>query len=159
MTDDTTNTADGGAVELALRLIPPEAWQTVFALVQIAVDPKAVKRHLRSLHDALAATTAAQQKLEAQRIELEAQWARDRAEILADRVKLREGQVELASKKDRREDDLLQREKRIRELEDLWKFVGEEDDVRSGFPGGGIFDANESPKCLRLCERRHRRPR
>jgi hypothetical protein len=73
---------------LPLRLIPPEAWQTVFALVKIVVDPKAVKRHLRQLHDALAAIAAAQQKLEAQGIELEAKWAADRAELEQERASL-----------------------------------------------------------------------
>jgi hypothetical protein len=144
MTDDTApidaapdTAADaGGAVELALRLIPPQAWETVFALVRIAVDPKFARRNLRSLHDSLAATTAAQKKLDADRVEFAVYERQTREELTARDIKLREKEVELATKKDAREDRLREREEHIRELEHRWAFVGEDDDVKTGFRQG-----------------------
>jgi hypothetical protein len=132
--DDATD-ADGGTVELALRLAPPAAWQMVFALVKIAVDPRTTKRNLRALHDALASVTAGQDKLAAERTAFDEYERTTRAELTAQAAKLREGQVELANAKDAREDNLAERERRIRALEAAWKFVGEDnvDDVARGF--------------------------
>jgi hypothetical protein len=130
---DTATAADaGGAVELALRLIPPAAWEGMFLLGKIATDPKAVRRHLRQLHDALAAVTAGQDKLAADQAAFTAYEQKTREELTAQAAKLREGQVELANAKDAREDNLAEREKRIGELEHRWAFIGD-DDVRRGF--------------------------
>jgi hypothetical protein len=119
--DPTDTAADaGGAVELALRLIPPTAWEGMFLLGKIATDPKAVRRHLRQLHDALAAVTAGRDKLAAERTAFDEYEQKTRAELTAQAAKLRAGQVELATAKDAREDRLAEREQRIRELEQAW---------------------------------------
>jgi hypothetical protein len=94
-----------------------------------------VKRHLRQLHDALAVVTAGPDKLAAERTAFDEYERTTRAELTAQAAKLREGQVALATAKDAREDPLAERERRIRELEAAWKFVGEDnvDDVARGF--------------------------
>src|SRR4029077_4769930 len=89
-----------------------DSFAAVNNLIALAVDPKAVRRNLRSLHDALAATAAAQQQLESDRAAFAEYEKATRAE--------REGQVELANKKEAREDRLAEREQRIRELENAW---------------------------------------
>lgn len=145
MTDATAADA-GGPVEL-LRLMPPTAWEGMLVIGKIATDPKAYRRALRALHDSLAAVTAGQDKLAADRAEQDAQLAKDRAEISAERVKLREGQVALANQKDSRENNLAEREQRIRELEHRWAFVGEDDDVRRGFRSaefGALYKARSA---------------
>jgi hypothetical protein len=75
----------GGAVELALHLIPPAAWQGFFALLKIAEDPKAARRVMRSLHDSLAAEAEAQKKTHEERAALAADKTKQLAEIAAER--------------------------------------------------------------------------
>jgi hypothetical protein len=97
-----------------------DSFAAVNNLIALATDPRTVKRHLRQLHDSLAATTAARRQLETDRAEHDRVIAAERAEIAAERAKLREGEVALANKKEAREDLLAEREKRIRELEKAW---------------------------------------
>lgn len=130
---DTTETDAGDAVELALRLIPPTAWDGMLVLGKIATDPKAVRRHLRQLHDALASVTAGQDKLAADRAAFDEYERTTREELTAQAAKLREGQIALATTKDAREERLAERCSRINELERYWAFIGEDDDVKSRF--------------------------
>ena len=53
------------AQQLADRL--PDSFKAANNLIALAIDPKAVKRNLRALHDAMAAASAAQVKLAADR--------------------------------------------------------------------------------------------
>jgi hypothetical protein len=115
-TDDMATDADGGTVELALRLAPPESWAMVFALVKIAADPRTTKRNLRALHDSLAATAQAQRQLETYRTEHDAQLAKDRAELAAERDVLTKRQVAAHQA----EASLEERTERIRKLELAW---------------------------------------
>jgi hypothetical protein len=87
------------------------------------------------LHDALAAVTAGQDKLAAERTAFDEYERTTRAELTAQAAKLREGQVALAAAKDAREDRIAERERRISAPEAEWKFVGEDnvDDVARGF--------------------------
>jgi hypothetical protein len=82
-TDDATATAAaaGGAVELALRLIPPAAWEGMFLLGKIATDPKAIRRHLRQLHDSLVAEAEAQKKTQEDRAAFDEYKAKETAEL------------------------------------------------------------------------------
>jgi hypothetical protein len=73
------------------------------------------------LHDALAATTAAQRQLESDRADFATYEQKTREELTAQAAKLREGQVELANRKEAREDRLAERERRIGELEKAWR--------------------------------------
>jgi hypothetical protein len=132
---DSDDMPDDGAVELALRLAPPQSWEMCFALVKIAVDPRTTKRNLRALHDALSATTVARQQLETDRTTFATYEQKTRAELEQQAAKLREGQVELANKKEDREDRLAEREQRISALERQWRFIGEDNvaDVERGF--------------------------
>jgi hypothetical protein len=102
-------------------LITPEAFLMVQNLISLAINPKEVRRHLRSLHDALAAVDAAEKRLNDARVAHDAHVAKTTAELDARAAKLREGEVALANKKEDREDRLAEREQRIRELEDAWK--------------------------------------
>jgi hypothetical protein len=73
MSDDTdealkTIAADVKAV-LDKLSTSVEADKAVRDLIALALDPRAVKRNLRQLHDALAAVSAAQSKLDAERAE------------------------------------------------------------------------------------------
>jgi hypothetical protein len=121
MADDQPDT-DDVATEQPERLALPslDSFKAVRDLVALAIDPRAVKRHLRQLHDALAATDAAQRKMESDRAEHDRVIAAERAEISAGRAKLSADQTALANKKEAREDSLAEREKRIRELEKAW---------------------------------------
>jgi hypothetical protein len=111
-TDDTTEVdtdtpaadAGGVAVELALHLIPPAAWQGFFALLKIAEDPKAVRRVMRSLHDSLAAEAEAQKKTRDERAAHDAKVVKDRAELVDREKKLRAREVAHAGERGRWED-------------------------------------------------------
>jgi hypothetical protein len=133
--DDEPATDDVAEQPERLALPSLDSFGAVNNLIALAIDPKAVKRHLRQLHDALAAVTAGQDKLAAERTAFDEYERTTRAELTAQAAKLREGQVALATAKDAREDNLAERERRIRELEAAWKFVGEDnvDDVARGF--------------------------
>jgi hypothetical protein len=102
-------------------LITPEAFLMVQNLISLVINPKEVRRHLRSLHDALAAVDAAEKKLNDARVAHDAHVAKTTAELDARAAKLREGELALANKKEWREDDLLERERRVAELEAAWK--------------------------------------
>jgi hypothetical protein len=114
-------------------IITPEAFMMVQNLISLCINPKEVRRHLRSLHDALAAADAAEKRLNDVRGAHDTQVAQDRAELADREKKLREGETALANKREWREDNLLERERRISRLEAQWAFVGEEPDVYSGF--------------------------
>jgi hypothetical protein len=114
--DDVATDAGGGTVELALRLAPPEAWQMVFALVKIAVDPRTTKRNLRALPDSLAATTAAQRQLESDRAALDQHKAKELAEIAAERDVLMKRRLAVHEA----EGTLKERFERIGKLEAAW---------------------------------------
>jgi hypothetical protein len=134
--DDTPDTDDMAEPTERLPVLPSlDSFKAVRDLVALAIDPRAVKRNLRSLHDALAATTAARHELESARAAHDAQVAKDRAEFAADRAKLREGETALANKREWREDNLLERERRISALEAAWKSLklpGEDNFVTFG---------------------------
>jgi hypothetical protein len=134
--DDTyLDDGPGAEAEQPERLALPslDSFKAVRDLVALEIDPKSVKRHLRQLHDSLAAVTAGQDKLAADQAAFTAYEQKTREELTAQAAKLREGQVALANAKDLREYNLAERELRIRELEDRWRFIGEDEDVRSGF--------------------------
>jgi hypothetical protein len=59
----------------------PDSFKAVNNLIALAVDPKAVKRNLRALHDAMAAASAAQVKLAADRAAFDEYKATETAEI------------------------------------------------------------------------------
>src|SRR5580692_4468470 len=107
MTDDTIDAAAEQSERLSLPSL--DSFKAVRDLVALAIDPKAVKRHLRQLHDALAARTAAQKKLETDRAEFSAYEQKTREELTAQAAEMRECQVELANAKDAREDNLAER--------------------------------------------------
>jgi hypothetical protein len=86
---------------LADRL--PDSFKAASDLIALAVDPKAVKRNLRALHDAMAAASAAQVKLAADRAAFDEYKAKETAELEQQRktagstwamVKSREAAVE-----------------------------------------------------------------
>jgi hypothetical protein len=64
----------------------PEAWRQVFALIELAADPKGFKRRLHGLANALAAASAAQLALSTDRAALAADRAKQIAEIEAMRA-------------------------------------------------------------------------
>jgi hypothetical protein len=101
-------------------LIAPEAFMMVQNLISLCVNPREVRKHLRQLHDALAAVDAAEKRLNDARVAHDARIAEITAELAAGQAKLREGETALANKKEWREDNLLERERRIRELENAW---------------------------------------
>jgi len=79
--DAAINGMTDGEQPTRLSLPPLDSFRAVKDLVALAVDPRAVKRHLRQLYDALTAITAAQHKLEADRAAHAEQVVKDRAEI------------------------------------------------------------------------------
>jgi len=85
-------------------------------LISLCVNPKQVRRHLRSLHDALAAVDAAEKRLNDARVEHDAAIAKDRAELAAERhtLLLRRQRVEQS------ETELEQKRETIRKLESSW---------------------------------------
>jgi hypothetical protein len=109
--------------------LPALDFRAVRDLVALAIDPKMVKRNLRSLHDALAATTAAQRQLESDRAEHDAQLAKDRAELAAERDVLMKRRLAVHQA----EASLAERSERIGKLERAWRNLGEPDSVISGF--------------------------
>jgi hypothetical protein len=116
-----TDDIDTAAEQIEHRpLITPEAFLMVQNLISLVINPKEVRRHLRSLHDALVAVDAAEKRLNDARVAHDAHIAKTTAELDARAAKLREGEVALANKKEAREDNLVEREKRIRELEKAW---------------------------------------
>jgi hypothetical protein len=125
-------------VEQPERLALPtlDSFKAVRDLIALCIDPRTVKQRLRQLHDSLAAIAAAQLKLDAREA---AVVAREAAADTREReqnqraVKLHEQEVELATAKDARLDAVMERERRIGELEAAWRFVAEDDDVRRGF--------------------------
>jgi hypothetical protein len=80
---DTPDDTDDTATEQPARLSLPslDSFKAVRDLVALAIDPRAVKRHLRQLHDALAAVDAAQRKLVEDRAAHDEYLAKTRAEI------------------------------------------------------------------------------
>jgi hypothetical protein len=133
--DDVTDADIGieAAVELEHRPIPPEVLAAAFSLIVLLPDQKIFKSRLRGFANALAAIDTARKKLVVERAAFSEYQEKTKAELDARAIKLRAGEVALADKKDDREDNLAEREQRIRELEDQWRFVGEDGDVRSGF--------------------------
>jgi hypothetical protein len=122
-TDDATDdTPDDPTEQPEHHPVLPslDSFKAVRDLVALVTDPRMVKRNLRSLHDALAATTAAQRQLESDRAALAEYEKATRAELAAREAKLREGEVALANKKEAREDRLVEREQRIAALEKAW---------------------------------------
>jgi len=128
---DTVDTAAdaGGAVELAPRLIPPAAWEGMFLLGKIATDPKAVRRHLRQLHDALAAVSAGQAKLASEREQFTRYVAETTAELEQQRAAVQKRRLDVEAA----EEGLNERHHQISNLEAAWRNLGEPDDVKSGF--------------------------
>jgi hypothetical protein len=59
----------------------PDSYKAVNNLIALAIDPKAAKRNLRALHDALEAITDAQQKLDADRIAFDQYRTKETAAI------------------------------------------------------------------------------
>jgi hypothetical protein len=119
--DDTPASDDVTEQSERRPLITPEAFMMVQNLISLCVNPKEVRRHLRSLHDALAAADAAEKRLNDARVAHDAHVAKTTAELAEREKKLREGEVALANKREWREDDLLERERRISALEAAWK--------------------------------------
>lgn len=111
--------------------ILPEAWQQVFALIELAADPKGFKRRLHGLANALAAASAAQLKLAADRAAHDTQLAKDRAELEADRavVQKRRLDVEVA------EGRSAEREQRYFELQKQWGNLKLPGDTFAAFGG------------------------
>jgi septal ring factor EnvC (AmiA/AmiB activator) len=111
----------------------PADFAAVANLLALVVDMRSCKARLRSLHDALAATSAAQAKLDAERAAFAEHEAATRAALAKREAELDELQVELANIKTAREFSLRDREQRIADLERIWAFAGETDeDVRRG---------------------------
>ena len=62
-------------------IILPETWRQIFALVELAADPKGFKRRLHGLANALSAVDAATRKLAAERLAFDAYKAKETAEL------------------------------------------------------------------------------
>jgi hypothetical protein len=134
--DDQPATDDVAEPTERLSLPTLDSFAAVRDLIALCIDPRSVKQRLRQLHDSLAAVAVAQQKLDAREAAVaarEAAAAEHEKAITAQELKLREGQVALATAKDARLDAVIERERRVGELEAQWRFVAEDDDVRSGF--------------------------
>lgn len=127
MTD--TDATDNGTERPEHLSLPPDSFKAVRDLIALVIDPRAVRRHLRQLHDALATVSTAQLALATERTAHDAHLAKDRAELEAERAAVQKRRVEVEIAEGR----LVEREERIRELEAAWKNLGEPDDVRSGF--------------------------
>jgi len=114
--DDQPDTDD--IAEPAERLALPtlDSFAAVRDLIALCIDPRAVKRHLRQLHDALAATAAAQRQLENDRAEHDRVIAAERAEIAAERDALMKRRVDVHQA----EASLAERTERITRLERAW---------------------------------------
>jgi superfamily I DNA/RNA helicase len=69
-----------------LALPALDSFAAVNNLIALCIDPRSVKRHLRQLHDSLAAITAAQQQLEADRLAFDQHKAKQLAEIAEERA-------------------------------------------------------------------------
>jgi hypothetical protein len=119
---DIEDTLEAAAEPTERRpLVTPEAFLMVQNLISLVINPKEVRRHLRSLHDALAAVDAAEKRLNDDRVAHDAHVAKTTAELEARAAKLAEGERGLELKKEWREDDLLAREARINRLEASWR--------------------------------------
>jgi hypothetical protein len=111
----------------------PDAYSAVFDLLALVADHKGFRKRARELQRAETAVTQGQAKLAAERASFQAYEQRTRAELDARAVKVREGEVALANRKDAREEKLREREERVTEREDFWRNLGEDDDVKRGF--------------------------
>jgi hypothetical protein len=111
----------------------PDAYSAVFDLLALVADHKGFRKRARELQRAETAVTQGQAKLAAERADFAKYEQKTREELTTQAAKLREGQVELATKKDAREEKLREREERVTEREDFWRNLGEDDDVRRGF--------------------------
>jgi hypothetical protein len=86
MTTDTDVTIDTAAEPTERLSLPSlDSFAAVNNLIALAIDPKAVRRHLRSLHDSLAAIDRERRGLEADRQAFAADKAKQLAEIAAER--------------------------------------------------------------------------
>lgn len=79
---------DTDVIEQPEPLLSPDSFKAVRDLIALVVDPRAVKRNLRQLHDGLAAISAAQLKLDADRAAWGAQQEKERAELVQERAVL-----------------------------------------------------------------------
>jgi hypothetical protein len=98
MLDDYPTDTTTEQPERRLSLPSLDSFKAVRDLVALAIDPKLVKRHLRQLHDSLAAVDTAQRQLESDRAAIAAERAEiaaERAEVADAQKKLREREVKL----------------------------------------------------------------
>lgn len=114
MSDDTDDTATEQPARLSLPSL--DSFKAVRDLVALAIDPKAVKRHLRQLHDALAAVDAATRKLADDRAACDEHCKRITAE--AEEKQKMAGRIwETAQAAER---SIAERDRRTAELEKAW---------------------------------------
>jgi hypothetical protein len=136
MTDfDDLSASDDVAPAERLALPSLDSFAAVNNLVALAIDPRAVKRHLRQLHDSLAAIADAQRQLDAREAAVAAREeaaAEQEKENTAKALKLHEQEVEFATRKDARLEAIIERELAIMALERKWRFIGEDDDAMAG---------------------------
>jgi hypothetical protein len=130
--DHASQSADTGEAEvehMAPRAPAPDAVATVQNLIALIVDVKGCKSRLRAQHDALAAVTAAQAKLAADRAAFAEYEKKTRAEISEEVVALQKRRAAVHEA----EGSLDERHKFIAELERKWHNLGESDEVIRGF--------------------------
>jgi hypothetical protein len=82
-------------------LITPEAFLMVQNLISLCVNPKEVRKQLRSLHDALAAVDAAEKRLNDARVAHDAHISKTAAELADREKKLRAREAQHAAERGR----------------------------------------------------------
>jgi hypothetical protein len=108
---------------------PPDAYAVLVDLLALVADAKAAKRRLRELRQAEAALVAARGELDDAQLEHEVKWAKDRAELEAERAAVQKRALAVAA----REASVEARHQTIAKLERAWRNLGEPESVISGF--------------------------
>jgi hypothetical protein len=123
---------EGEAEEQRTTATPADVYGGVLALIGMIQNPRAFKSRLKELRQAEAAANKAAADLvtaQAARAAFEQHKAAELAEIQmqTDRAQKRMDAAEF------KESNVAEREQRIHKLEQRWKFVNEDEQVRSGF--------------------------
>jgi hypothetical protein len=117
-------------------IAPPDIFAAALALIAIALDPNSTGARLRSLQEHQAAAAKATAAFATAQEAFDQHCATERAAVAAEREQLAKESAAAQGRHDRVLavlHDIEVREKAIYRLEQIWKFVGEDTDVRSGF--------------------------
>jgi hypothetical protein len=114
--DNDDQPADDDVEQPAHHPVLPEVWQQVFALIELCSDPRGFKKKLQGLHRALTAVDEGMARLAADRTAHDAQLAKDRAELAAERDVLMKRRVAVQQA----ERSLEERRETVLKMERAW---------------------------------------